>query len=76
MDLPDRIGKYEVVELLGKGGVGVVYKAFDPSIARSVAIKAIARDSLPPGELKNVMDRFRHEAQAVGRLVHPRIVQI
>jgi serine/threonine-protein kinase len=76
MQLPERIGKYEIQDLLGKGGVGVVYKAFDPSIARSVAIKAIARNSLPPGELKNVMDRFRHEAQAVGRLVHPRIVQI
>ena len=76
MQLPERIGKYEVQELLGRGGVGVVYKAFDPSIARSVAIKAIAQDSLPAGELKNVMDRFRHEAQAVGRLVHPRIVQI
>ena len=76
MQLPERIGKYEIQELLGKGGVGVVYKAFDPSIARSVAIKAIAQDSLPAGELKNVMDRFRHEAQAVGRLVHPRIVQI
>ncbi len=76
MLLPEKIGKYEIQEALGRGGVGVVYKAFDPSIARSVAIKAITRDSLAAGELKHVMDRFRHEAQAVGRLVHPRIVQI
>jgi serine/threonine protein kinase len=76
MMLPEKIGKYEIQEMLGKGGVGVVYKAFDPTIARGVALKAITRDSLDAGELKHAMDRFRHEAQAVGRLVHPRIVQI
>ena len=76
MLIPEKIGKYEIQEMLGKGGVGIVYKAFDPSIARSVAIKAITRDSLATAELKHVIDRFRHEAQAVGRLVHPRIVQI
>ena len=76
MLIPEKIGKYEIQEMLGKGGVGIVYKAFDPSIARSVAVKAITRDSLATAELKHVMDRFRHEAQAVGRLVHPRIVQI
>jgi len=76
MLLPEKIGKYEIQKVLGKGGVGVVYKAFDPTIARSVAIKAITRESLDAGELEHVMDRFRHEAQAVGRLVHPRIVQI
>ena len=76
MLMPEKVGKYEIQEVLGKGGVGIVYKAFDPSIARSVAIKAITRDSLDAGELKHVIDRFRHEAQAVGRLVHPRIVQI
>ena len=41
-----------------------------------MAIKAITKSSLDEGEIKHVMGRFRHEAQAVGRLVHPRIVQI
>jgi len=76
MTLPEKIGKYEIQGVLGKGGMGVVYMAFDAAIARKVAIKAITKASLDADELKHVMERFRHEAQAVGRLVHPRIVQI
>lgn len=74
--LPERIGKYEIQGILGKGGMGVVYKGYDQQIARHVAIKAITKTSLDDDELKHVLARFRHEAQAVGRLVHPRIVQI
>src|SRR5687768_1202305 len=76
MAVPEKIGKYEIQDVLGKGGMGVVYKAFDPAIARRVAIKAITKSSLGPGEISHVMERFRHEAQAVGRLMHPGIVQI
>lgn len=76
MTHPAKIGKYEIQGVLGRGGMGIVYKGWDPAISRSVAIKAIAKASLDAGELKRVMNRFRHEAQAVGRLVHPRIVQI
>ena len=76
MTQPQKIGKYEIQGVLGKGGMGVVYKAFDPAISRSVAIKAITKSSLGDSELQHVMSRFRHEAQAVGRLMHPRIVQI
>lgn len=76
MTHPAKIGKYEIQDMLGRGGMGVVYKGWDPAISRSVAIKAISKASLGAGELKQVMNRFRHEAQAVGRLVHPRIVQI
>jgi serine/threonine-protein kinase len=73
---PERIGKYEIQAVLGRGAMGVVYKGYDRRIARNVAIKAIAKSSLGADELRHVMQRFRHEAQAVGRLVHPRIVQI
>src|SRR5258706_845084 len=76
MTLPEKIGKYEIQGVLGKGGMGVVYMGFDAAIARKVAIKAITKASLDADELKHVMERSRHEAQAVGRLVHPRIVQI
>ncbi len=76
MTHPAKIGKYEIQDILGRGGMGVVYKGWDPAISRSVAVKAISKASLDAGELKQVMNRFRHEAQAVGRLVHPRIVQI
>ena len=73
---PLKIGKYEIQSVLGKGGMGRVYKGFDPHISRAVAIKAISKASVGPDDLKHIMQRFRHEAQAVGRLVHPRIVQI
>lgn len=76
MVLPDKIGKYEIEGVLGQGGMGVVYKGYDRAIARHVAIKAIAKAALAREELEQVIARFRHEAQAVGRLVHPRIVQI
>src|SRR5712691_7879051 len=76
MTHPVKIGKYEIQDVLGKGGMGIVYKGWDSAISRSVAIKAISKASLDAGELKQVMNRFQHEAQAVGRLVHPRIVQI
>ncbi len=74
--LPEKIGKYEIQGILGRGGMGVVYKGYDRAIARGVAIKAITKATLDTEELKHVVARFRHEAQAVGRLVHPRIVQI
>jgi len=74
--LPEKIGKYEIQGILGRGGMGVVYKGYDRGIARNVAIKAIAKATLGSEDLKHVVARFRHEAQAVGRLVHPRIVQI
>jgi len=72
----ESIGKYEIQDVLGKGAMGVVYRGYDRAIARGVAIKVIAKASLEPAELQHVTKRFRHEAQAVGRLVHPRIVQI
>ena len=76
MTQPKKIGKYEVHSVLGKGAMGVVYKCFDPQISRWVAIKAIEKASLNPVGLQQLLIRFRHEAQAVGRLVHPRIVQV
>lgn len=73
---PKQIGKYEVQGILGRGGMGVVYKAFDPAIHRQVAIKTITKSALDPSELQYAIARFRHEAQAVGRLTHPRIAAI
>jgi len=73
---PAKIGKYEIQGVLGRGGMGAVYKGFDPAIERAVAVKTIAKSSLDEGELQHLLARFRHEAQAVGRLAHPRIVQI
>ena len=76
MDTPEKIGKYDIQGILGKGGMGVVYKAFDPAIQRNVAIKTIDKSVLESSELQYALTRFRHEAQAVGRLTHPRIAAI
>ncbi len=76
MTHPAQIGKYEIHGELGTGGMGVVLKGWDPAIARGVAIKSINKASHKTDELAAVMNRFRQEAQAVGRLVHPGIVQI
>lgn len=71
-----KIGKYEIQGELGSGGMGIVYRGWDPAINREVAIKGVRKYALPEDERESVLYRFRQEAQAVGRLVHPRIVQI
>ncbi len=76
MDVPNTIGKYQVQGVLGQGGMGTVYRAFDPAIQRSVAIKTVVKSALDPADLQYALSRFRHEAQAVGRLNHSRIAAI
>ncbi|HKZ52882.1 MAG TPA: protein kinase, partial [Candidatus Acidoferrales bacterium] len=68
-----KVGKYEILEELGRGAMGVVYRARDPSIGRLVALKTIT-----PGLLDNpeLLQRFYREAQAAGGLQHPNIVII
>lgn len=70
------LGKYQIQGVLGKGAMGVVYKAFDPNIARTVAIKTIHATLLETDMGRELLSRFRNEAQAVGRLNHPNIVGI
>ena len=65
-----RLGRYRELELLGQGGMGVVYRARDPELDRPVAIK-VMRDATP-----EFVARFRREAQAIARLVHPHVVQV
>ena len=70
---PVRIGKYEITDVIGEGGMGAVYKATDPRIGRTVAIKVIKGDFSDNPEL---LKRFYREAQAVGNLQHPNIVVV
>jgi serine/threonine-protein kinase len=73
---PTHLGKYEIESVLGKGAMGIVYKARDPHIERTVAIKTVRKDLLDADLAAHFMARFRNEARAAGRLHHPNIVGI
>ncbi len=68
--IPDRIGKYIVHRLLGRGGMGWVYLAEDPDLHRTVALKTIPIDSA------DRVERFIREARAQARVRHPHVVQV
>jgi len=72
----ERIGKYQITEVIGRGAMGIVYKAFDPNIRRAVAVKTIRLDTGEDDRASAVLARFRNEAQAAGRLSHPGIVAV
>ncbi|HEY4689228.1 MAG TPA: protein kinase [Anaerolineae bacterium] len=69
----ERIGRYEILGLLGEGGMGTVYKAFDPAMGRTVAVKVVRTDVL-----NNAVDllRIQQEARLAGQLSHPNIVTL
>jgi serine/threonine protein kinase len=78
MDDPGRkrFGRYEILSELGRGAMGVVYKAHDPKINRTVAVKTISLAGQEPTEEQEYRERFVREAEAAGRLLHPGIVTI
>ena len=69
------LGRYKIVAEIGQGAMGVVYKAVDPIIDRTVAIKTINLN-LSRQELEEYEARFQQEIKAAGRLNHPNIVTI
>lgn len=71
-----RFGRYEIVAELGRGAMGVVYKARDPQIDRLVAVKTVSMLGQEPEEEKEFRMRFMNEAQAAGRLHHSGIVAV
>lgn len=68
-----RFGRYEIIEELGKGSMGVVYRAYDPQIDRQVALKVLREDRVTS---EAFVQRFLKEAKAIGRLSHPNIVTV
>jgi eukaryotic-like serine/threonine-protein kinase len=72
----ERFGRYEILTELGRGAMGVVYKARDPKINRVVAVKTVSLAGQPPEEEREFRERFFREAEAAGRLSHPGIVTI
>ncbi|HEY3174752.1 MAG TPA: serine/threonine-protein kinase [Candidatus Polarisedimenticolia bacterium] len=77
IDEQTRIDRYEVQEVIGRGAMGVVYRALDPVIGRVVALKTIHRpdDGLGPVRSES-LERFSREARAAGLLSHPNIVTV
>jgi serine/threonine protein kinase len=71
-----RFGRYEIVAELGRGAMGVVYKARDPQIDRLVAVKTVSMWGQDRDEETEFRKRFMNEAQAAGRLHHAGIVSI
>jgi predicted Ser/Thr protein kinase len=73
----ETVGRYEIIDMIGKGAMGVVYKARDPNIDRLVAIKAIKTSEVAAAsDGEDILARFKREVQTAGELVHANIVTI
>ena len=70
------LGRYHILEQLGKGGMATVYKAYDTNLEREVAVKVIRREAFPPEQSDQLLKRFEREAKALAKLVHPNIVAV
>lgn len=75
--LPETIGRYRIVRLLGQGAMGRVLMAHDPVLDRAVAVKLLRDDlMLPPEQREGLLERMRQEARASARVSHPNIVAL
>ena len=73
----NQVGRYQILEELGRGACGVVYRALDPAIGRTVAIKSIRFSEFSdPNDRQHLRERVLRDAQAAGKLSHPNIVTI
>lgn len=73
---PPSIGRYRILNILGRGAMGVVYLGYDEAIDRQVAIKTIHRGLLDGEGGQEWLERFRREVRAAGRCLHPNIVTV
>jgi len=72
--LPDHIGRYQILERVGAGGMGILYRGYDPKLDREVAIKVMLTDFLDDAQA--MLPRFYREAKAVAKLQHRNIVTV
>ena len=72
--LPEKIGRYQILELVGRGGMGVLYRGFDPVLDREVAVKVMLTDFSMDNE--HMRTRFYREAKAAAKLQHRNIVTV
>ncbi|GAB1471592.1 hypothetical protein MASR2M66_24700 [Chloroflexota bacterium] len=73
MPLPEKIGRYKIESELGRGGMATVYRAFDPSFDREVAIKVLPREMMHDPHFRS---RFEREIKMIASLEHPSIVPV
>lgn len=73
MAIPTQIGRYEIKSELGRGGMATVYRAYDPSFGREVAIKVLPREMMHDPQFRS---RFEREVKMVAGLEHPSIVPV
>lgn len=71
-----KIGRYVIQREIGRGGMAVVYQAYDPRLDRTVAIKLILSEVFGANVLDKMHERFEREAKALGKLDHPNIVRV
>lgn len=76
LETPTAIGRYQVLGELGSGGMGTVYKCFDPALRRTVAVKVVTITAIRKVHRELLLQRFAREAQAAGMLNHPNIVTV
>lgn len=70
------IDRYHIIEQLGKGGMAIVYRAFDTRLETDVAFKLVRKEAFTPENLERVLTRFTQEAKALAKLNHPNIVSV
>ena len=76
VDLPKKVGKYQIRSSLGEGGMGIVYEGFDPDIERRVAIKVLHPQLIRKKNGEEFLERFKREAQSAARCTHPNVVTV
>jgi serine/threonine protein kinase len=70
------LGRYQILEQLGEGGMATVYKAYDTHLETEVAVKVIRTEKFSPEAVSRALKRFEREAKALARLTHPNIVKV
>src|SRR5690242_9976234 len=73
---PVAFGRYAVRDVLGRGAMGVVYRAHDPALDREVAVKVVTTALLGAEDRADYLERFRREARAAARCTHRGIVAV
>ncbi|MCG8461258.1 MAG: serine/threonine protein kinase, partial [Holophagales bacterium] len=73
MAIPEEVGPYRIDRLVGSGGMGEVYRGYDPRLDRPVALKRIKAEAISSREAR---ERFRREGRALARVSHPAVVEV